>query len=125
MDKIKEEKIEELPVNIELNIEKKSNDDYFYEENKKNKDMNIQDLLELEEKNDQNFEYFHIKEEDEIKKDTPQIEQEQNKNLIKNNNIIENDTPVIVYRQISILELIHDAEKFSPILFEFLSFKDL
>ena len=125
MDKIKEEKIEELPVNIELNIEKKSNDDYFYEENKKNKDMNIQDLLELEEKNDQIFEYFHIKEEDEIKKDTPQIEQEQNKNLIKNNNIIENDTPVIVYRQISILELIHDAEKFSPILFEFLSFKDL
>ena len=129
MDKIKEEKIEELPLNIELNIRKNSNFDNFNEENKKNKEMNIQDLLELEEKNDQNFEYFHIKEEEEIKKDTPLIEQEEKKEEIKNvintDNNINNNTPVILYRQISILELIHDAEKFSPILFEFLTLKDL
>ena len=126
MNNIQEEKIEELPINIELNIEKNSN---YNEENKKNKEMNIQDLLELEEKNDQNFEYFHIKEEEEIKKDNPlnvqeekKEEKKEEKNIIEINN---DNAPINLYRNISILELIHDADKFSPILFQFLSLKDL
>ena len=134
MDKMIEEEIKELPNNIELKID--NNDNNYLEENK-NKEMNIQDLLELEEKNDQNFEYFHIKEEEETKKEKPEIiseeqkdEKEENKNINintndnndKNNN---NNTPVAQYRKISILELIHDVKNFSPILFEFLSLKDL
>ena len=91
--------------------------------------MNIKDLLELEEKNDQNFEYFHIKEKEEIKKDNPlnvqeekKEEKKEEKNIIEINN---DNSPINLYRNISILELIHDADKFSPILFQFLSLKDL
>ena len=131
MDKINEqEEVKELPKNMELNIYK--NEDNINEN--KNKEMNIQDLLELEEKNEQNFEYFHIKEE--IEKDplliTPNKKTEQdieikNDDIIKNNdteNIIK-EPPKISYRKISILELIHDASKFSPILFEFLTFQEI
>ena len=130
MDKINEqEEVKELPKNMELNIYK--NEDNINEN--KNKEMNIQDLLELEEKNEQNFEYFHIKEE--IEKDplliTPDKKREQdieikNEDIIKNNNNenIIKEPPKISYRKISILELIHDASKFSPILFEFLSFQE-
>ena len=130
MDKMIEEEIKELPNNIELKID--NNDNNYLEENK-NKEMNIQDLLELEEKNDQNFEYFHIKEE-ETKKEKPEIiseeqkdEEEGNININTNDNNKEDNinTPVVQYRKISILELIHDVKNFSPILFEFLSLKDL
>ena len=126
MDKISEqEEVKELPKNMELNI-------YNNKDENKNKEMNIQDLLELEEKNEQNFEYFHIKEE--IEKDsllvTPEEKKEQNIE-IKNNDIKKNNTeniikeePKISYRKISILELIHDASNFSPILFEFLTLKE-
>ena len=126
MDKINEqEEVKELPKNMELNI-------YNNKDENKNKEMNIQDLLELEEKNEQNFEYFHIKEE--IEKDsllvTPEEKKEQDIE-IKNNDIKKNNTeniikeePKISYRKISILELIHDASNFSPILFEFLTLKE-
>ena len=138
MDKIKEEEVKELPNNIELNIGEKNEN--IITENK-NKELNIQDLLELEEKNDQNFEYFHIKEE--IEKDillvTPEKKEEEKeeiKNDINDNNENEkekekeninviNNTPEKLYREISILELIHDVPNFSPILFEFLSFEEL
>ena len=131
MDKINEqEEVKELPKNMELNIYK--NEDNINEN--KNKEMNIQDLLELEEKNEQNFEYFHIKEE--IEKDplliTPNKKTEQdieikNEDIIKNNNNenIIKEPPKISYRKISILELIHDASKFSPTLFEFLTFQEI
>ena len=124
MDKMKEEEIIELPNNMELNINNKDN---LIEENK-NKDMNIQDLLEIEEKNDQNFEYFHIKDDIEKEKDIPIIEPEEkiieekeNKDITKTNESKKENNPKILYRNISILELIHDVPKFSPILFEFLS----
>ena len=130
MDKMKEEEIIELPNNMELNINNKDN---LIEENK-NKDMNIQDLLEIEEKNDQNFEYFHIKDDIEKEKDIPIIEPEEkiieekenkeNKDITKTDELIKENNPKILYRNISILELIHDVPKFSPILFEFLSLND-
>ena len=131
MDKMKEEEIKELPNNIELHLEKNEND--INDNN--NKEMNIQDLLELEEKNDQNFEYFHIKE---IEKDsllvTPKGKKDnevlENKDITENKDKNEdklelNNIPVILYRNISILELIHDVPKFSPILFEYLPLRDL
>ena len=130
MDKMKEEEIIELPNNMELNINNKDN---LIEENK-NKDMNIQDLLEIEEKNDQNFEYFHIKDDIEKEKDIPIIEPEEkiieekenkeNKDITKTDELKKENNPKILYRNISILELIHDVPKFSPILFEFLSLND-
>ena len=127
MDKMKEEEIIELPNNMELNIDNKDN---LIEENK-NKDMNIQDLLEIEEKNDQNFEYFHIKDDIEKEKDIPIIEPEEkiieekeNKDITKTDELKKENNPKILYRNISILELIHDVPKFSPILFEFLSLND-
>ena len=130
MDKMKEEEIIELPNDMELNINNKDN---LIEENK-NKDMNIQDLLEIEEKNDQNFEYFHIKDDIEKEKDIPIIELEEkiieekenkeNKDITKTNELKKENNPKILYRNISILELIHDVPKFSPILFEFLSLND-
>ena len=130
MDKMKEEEIIELPNNMELNINNKDN---LIEENK-NKDMNIQDLLEIEEKNDQNFEYFHIKDDIEKEKDIPIIEPEEkiieekenkeNKDITKTDELKKENNPKILYRNISILELIHDVPKFSPILFEFLSLYD-
>ena len=128
--KLKEEEVKELPNSIELNLEKNENNEI---ENK-NKEMNIQDLLELEEKNDQNFEYFHIKEE--IDKDSLLVTPEEkkiNKTELKNdtnndnNNLnknIMNNLEEKLCRNISILELIHDVPKFSPILFEFLSFEE-
>ena len=128
MDKMKEEEIKELPNSIELNVEKNEND--LNEKN--NKEMSIQYLLELEEKNDQNFEYFHIKE---IEKDsllvTPkekngegsEIKINNDNNDDDNNNKIDN-IPQRLYRNMSILELIHDASKFSPTLFEFLSMEE-
>ena len=134
--KLKEEEVKELPNDIELNLEKNEGNEIV----NKNKEMDIQDLLELEEKNAQNFEYFHIKEV--IEKDsllvTPE-EKKKNKEEIKNdinidNNInndnndlnknIVNNLEEKLYRNISILELIHDVPKFSPVLFEFLSFED-
>jgi hypothetical protein len=132
LKELKEEEVKELPNNIELNFEKNENNEI---ENK-NKEMNIQDLLELEEKNDQNFEYFHIKEE--IDKDSLLVTPEEkkiNKTELKNditndnnsNNLnknIMNNLEEKLCRNISILELIHDAPKFSPILFEFLSFEE-
>ena len=127
MDKMKEEEIIELPNNMELNINNKDN---LIEENK-NKDMNIQDLLEIEEKNDQNFEYFHIKDDIEKEKDIPIIEPEEkiieekeNKDITKTNELKKENNPKILYRNISILELIHDVPKFSPILCQFLSLND-
>ena len=130
LKELKEEEVKELPNSIELNLEKNENNEI---ENK-NKEMNIQDLLELEEKNDQNFEYFHIKEE--IDKDSLLVTPEEkkiNKTELKNeinndnNNLnknIMNNLEEKLCRNISILELIHDAPKFSPILFEFLSFEE-
>ena len=138
LDKLKEEEIKELPQDINLNLEETKNNNNLQEN--KNKEMNIQDLLELEEQNEQNFEYFHIKEKENnefkeendnkevikseenlIKQEEENINEDNNENQKNNENIEE----IITYRQISILELIHDAPKFSPIFFTFLSFKDL
>ena len=118
MNKIKEEEIKELPQEIKLNIEQNKNN---FEENK-NKNMNIEELLQIEDQNEQNFEYYHINENNETN-------EEKQKNIIKSEEIPkvkEIETPKIEsYRQISILELIHDAAKFSPIFFTFLTLKDL
>ena len=56
MDKISEQdEVRELSKNMELNIY--NNKDNINEN--KYKEKKIQDLSELEEKNEQNFEYFH------------------------------------------------------------------
>ena len=117
MDKIKEEeekkKDEELPQN--MNYENLNND--------KNNNIDIQELLELEEKAD-NSEFIDVNEEDKHK-DNHSLEEEK-EFLDSSTNPIPSPTPSPpCYRNISIFELIHDVHDFSPCLFQFLDLKDL